>query len=100
MLTRRELLSTAIAGSAAFLGGGAAARAFSIEPMPRDVATAYALRCGNVGGHDQLIQTARNTLQSAIASGAKPAGAQEIVICPICGCRMVVSLTSSSTPTL
>ncbi|HVO04799.1 MAG TPA: hypothetical protein VMT54_21575 [Candidatus Cybelea sp.] len=71
--------------------GAAAARAFSFQAMPADVAASYALRCGNVGGHDQLMQQARVTLDGEIAKGLKPAGAQEIVICPICGCRMVVS---------
>ncbi|HVM85164.1 MAG TPA: hypothetical protein VMW18_14835 [Candidatus Binatia bacterium] len=94
-LNRRNLLSTALAGSAAFLAGATAARAFSVEPMPHDVAAAYALGCGNAGGHGQLMQTAQTTLRHDIASGLKPPGAQEIVICPICGCRMVVSATPS-----
>jgi hypothetical protein len=96
MLTRRKLLTTVFAGSAAFAGGAAAARAFSIEPMPADVAAAYALRCGgNLAGHDALMRSARTTLDGEIAKGLKPAGAQEIVVCPICGCKMVVSADSS-----
>jgi hypothetical protein len=96
MLTRRELLTTALAGSAAFVVGARAAKAFSIEPMPKDVAAAYALRCGGTdGGHAALMQSARATLDGEIAKGLKPASAQEIVVCPICGCRMVVSADSN-----
>jgi len=91
MLTRRELLSTAIAGSAAFVAGASAAQAFTEQPMPPDVAAEYALGCGGVGGHDQLMQKALAALEGEIASGAKPASAEEIVVCPLCGCRMVVS---------
>ena len=92
MITRRDLLNGAVAGSAAFIAGAGAAKAFSIEPMPADVAAAYALRCGgNVSGHDQLMKTARATLDGEIARGQKPVGAEEIVVCPICGCKMVVS---------
>jgi hypothetical protein len=96
MLNRRKLMTTVLAGSAAFVGGAAAARAFSIEAMPADVAAAYALRCGgNVAGHDTLMRSARTALDGEIAKGLKPAGAQEIVVCPICGCKMVVSADPS-----
>jgi len=94
MLTRRELLSTTLAGSAAFVVGAGTAQAFTEQAMPPDVAAAYALGCGNAAGHDQLIQTARAALQGEIASGARPAGAEEIVACPICGCRMVVTASN------
>jgi hypothetical protein len=101
MLTRRELLSTAIAGSAAFVAGAAlvrisVAQAFTEGPMPPDVAAEYALGCSGVSnsGHNQLIQTALAALKGQIASGAKPAGAEEIVVCPLCGCRMVVSASN------
>lgn len=98
MLSRRELLSTCLAGSAALVGGATAAQAFSYETMPADVANALALHelaCGgNVDGHNALIASARATLDGEIARGLKPASAQEIVVCPICGCRMVVSAAS------
>jgi len=96
MLTRRELLSTAIAGSAAFVAGASAAQAFTEQPMPPAVAAAYALGCsaGSAGGHDQLMQTVRSALQGEIASGIKPASAEAIVTCPICGCRMVVTASN------
>jgi hypothetical protein len=95
MLTRRELLNYTLAGSAALVGGAAAAQALTFQKMPPDVAAAYALGCGNVGGHDRMMADARLALQGEIARGAMPAGAQQIVVCPICGCRMVVSAESS-----
>jgi hypothetical protein len=96
MLTRRELLSTAIAGSAAFMAGASAAQAFTEQPMPPDVAADYMLGCGgaSVAGHDQLMQKVRALLTREIASGAKPASAEEIVVCPLCGCRMVVTASN------
>jgi hypothetical protein len=96
MLTRRELLGTAIAGSAAFVAGASAAQAFTEQPMPPAVAAEYALGCGGAGlaGHDQLMQTARALLKGEIANGLKPAGAEEVVTCPICGCRMVVTASN------
>jgi hypothetical protein len=96
MLTRRQLLGTAIAGSAAFVAGASAAQALTEQTMPPAVAAEYALGCGggNPAGHDQLMQTARAALRGQIASGAKPAGAEEIVVCPLCGCRMVVAASN------
>ena len=84
-------MSTALAGSAAFIAGASAAKAFTEQPMTPDVAADYARGCGGAGGHDQLMQTARTTLLGEIANGLKPAGAEAIVTCPICGCRMVVT---------
>jgi hypothetical protein len=96
MLTRRQLLSTAIAGSAAFVAGASAAQAFTEQPMPPAVAAQYALGCASTGtgGHDQLIQAARSMLRGEIASGLKLASAEAIVTCPICGCRMVVTASN------
>ena len=95
MLTRRQLLSTTIAGSAAFVAGTSAARAFTKQPMPPAVAAEYLAGCTatapSTTGHQDLLQKARALLQGEIASGAKPANAEEIVTCPICGCRMVVT---------
>jgi hypothetical protein len=96
MLTRRQLLNTVLAGSAAFAAGAGTAQAFTYQAMPPDVAAAYALGCGNSGDHGQLVQAARSALQGEIASGVMPAGAEQIVVCPICGCRMVVSADSSN----
>jgi hypothetical protein len=92
MLTRRQLLNTTLAGSAAFLAGASAAQAFTEQPMPPAVAADYLAGCGgNNGGHDQLLRTARAALLGEIAQGAKPAGAEEVVTCPLCGCRIVVT---------
>jgi hypothetical protein len=93
MMTRRQLLSTAIAGSAAFVAGASAAQAFSVQPMPPAVEAEYLAGCaaGNATGHGNLIAQARAFLKGEIASGAKPAGAEDIVTCPICGCRLVVT---------
>ena len=93
MMTRRQVLSTAIAGSAAFVAGGTAAQAFTVQPMPPAVEADYLAGCAssNSTGHGDLITQARALLKGEIASGVKPAGAEEIVTCPICGCRMVVT---------
>lgn len=93
MLTRRELLSTALAGSATFVAGASVARALTEQTMPPAVAAEYVRGCGgtNVAGHEQLMQTVRAALRGAIASGAKPASAEAIVACPLCGCRMTVT---------
>jgi hypothetical protein len=94
MLTRRQLLSTVISGSAAFIAGASAAQAFSEQPMPPAVAAEYALGCSTIANHDQLVQTARSSLLDKITRGLMPANAEEIVTCPICGCRMVVTASN------
>lgn len=93
MMTRRQLLGTALAGSAAFLAGSSVAQALTQQPMPPAVAADYLAGCAstNVAGHGDLIAQARALLKGEIASGAKPAGAEGIVACPICGCRLVVT---------
>ena len=96
MLTRRQLLSTAIAGSAAFVAGVSAAQAFTEQPMPPAVEAEYLAGCvaTNTSGHSNLIAQAKALLRGEIASGAKLAGAEEVVTCPICGCRMVVTASN------
>jgi hypothetical protein len=96
MMTRRQLLGTAIAGSAAFMGGASAAQALTEQPMPPAVAADYLAGCTatNVAGHSDLISKTLAVLKGEIASGAKPAGAEEIVTCPICGCRLVVTASN------
>jgi hypothetical protein len=96
MMTRRQLLGTAIAGSAAFMGGASAAQALTEQPMPPAVAADYLAGCTatNVAGHSDLISKTLAVLKGEIASGAKPVGAQEIVTCPICGCRLVVTASN------
>jgi hypothetical protein len=97
MLTRRQLLS----GSAAFVAGAAVirmpkAQAFTEQPMPPAVAAEYLAGCTatNVTGHSDLIAQAKAFLKGEIASGARPADAEEVVTCPICGCRMVVTASN------
>ena len=94
MLSRRELLSTTLAGSAAFVVGASAAQAFTEQPMPPAVAAEYALGCSSVANHGQLVQSARTSLVDKITRGLMPANAEEIVTCPICGCRMVVTASN------
>ena len=96
MMTRRQLLGTAIAGSAAFMAGASAAQAFTVQPMPPAVEAEYLAGCAatNSTGHSDLITQARALLQGEIASGVKPADAEEVVTCPICGCRLVVTASN------
>ena len=97
MLTRRRLLNTAIAGSAAFLAGGPAAQAITEQPMPSAVEAEYLAGCSanaDAGGHLDLLQKARAFLEGEIASGLKAAGAEEVVTCPTCGCRIVVTASN------
>jgi hypothetical protein len=93
MMTRRQLLTRVIAGSAAFAGGSSVARAFTEQPMPPAVEAEYLAGCAssNSVGHGDLVRRARALLRGEIASGARPAGAEEFVTCPICGCRMAVT---------
>ena len=65
-------------------------------PMPAPLAAEYQAGCTgtNVSGHNDLIAQARALLKGEIASGVKPVGAEEIVTCPICGCRMVVTASN------
>ena len=101
MLTRRGLLSGVAGGIV--LGSGAAAfvarsaAAFTLEPMPKPVAGAFALGCKPLAGgdHSQLIADAQAQLRQEISGGALPANAQQIVVCPICGCRFTVTVASA-----
>jgi hypothetical protein len=96
MLTRRGLLSgVAFGGAAAFVARSAAA--FTLEPMPKPVAGAFALACKQLAGgdHSQLIADAQAQLRQEISGGVLPANAQQIVVCPICGCRFTVTADSS-----
>jgi hypothetical protein len=98
MLTRRRLLSgVALGGLAAVVGRSAAA--FTIEPMPKPVAGAFALACkplaGSGGDHNQLIADAQALLRREISGGVLPATAQQVVVCPICGCRFTVTASAA-----
>jgi len=96
MLTRRELLGTAIAGSAAFVAGASAAQAFTEQPI--------AARRGG-GIHLGLQQCRHRRSRPVDADRPRPpqgrdrrrvqtGRAEEIVTCPICGCRMVVTASN------
>jgi hypothetical protein len=99
MLTRRELLTgVALGGIAAGLGAREAL-AFSIEPMSKPVAAAFALACkpvsAGLGDHGQLIADVQASLKAKILDGMAPAGVEQVVVCPICGCRIVVTADAS-----
>jgi hypothetical protein len=96
LLRRQMLLGSAFAGVGAAIGARAAA-AFSIETTPRVAADAFALACKPLGGsdHGALVASAQASLKEEIKRGMLPASAQEIVVCPICGCRFIVTADSS-----
>ncbi len=99
MLTRRALMTGAALGGIATGLGGRAAMAFSIEPMSKPIATAFALACkpAAAGGsdHSQLIADVQALLRGKIVSGAAPANVEQVVVCPICGCRIIVTADAS-----
>ncbi|HWA45736.1 MAG TPA: twin-arginine translocation signal domain-containing protein [Hypericibacter adhaerens] len=99
-LTRRQLLMGAAWGGVAAGLGGRAAQAFSIEPMPAPVSKAYGLACqpasSGATDHVQLIADVQAMLKGEIASGLKPANAQEVVVCPLCGCAITVTADASN----
>jgi hypothetical protein len=101
MLSRRQILiGSAFGGMAAGLGTRVAA-AFSIETPPRFAAAAFALACKPLGSplgggdHGALVASAQATLKTEIARGVLAANAQQVVVCPICGCRFIVTADSS-----
>ena len=99
MLTRRKLLTGAALGGIAAGLGGRAALAFSIEPMSKPVAAAFALACrpaaASGSDHSRLIAAVRAILKGKIVSGAVPASVEQVVVCPICGCRIIVTADAS-----
>ena len=106
MLNRRQLMTGAAFGSAAVaigtVVGARAAAAFTIEPMSAPVKSAFALACKPFGGpmgggdHGALVTSAQATLKTEIARGVLAANAQEVVVCPICGCRFIVTADSTN----
>jgi hypothetical protein len=91
MPSRRHLLLNAAAFTLVGTVGAKWARALSTEPMAPEDVSAFGLACGNQTSHTQLIKDARLMLDDAIKSGAKPAGATETVVCPLCHCAFQVS---------
>jgi hypothetical protein len=75
-LTRRQLLAGVALGGVGAGLGARAAQAFSLEPMPAPVSKAYGLAC-----------------QPASAGSAD---AQQVVVCPLCGCAVTVTANASS----
>jgi len=45
--------------------------------------------------HSQLIASVRATLKGEIANGTASANAEQVVVCPICGCRFIVTADAS-----
>jgi hypothetical protein len=99
MLTRRRLLTSAALGGIAAGLGARAALAFSIEPMSKPVQAVFALACkpamASGGDHGALIAAVQSSLKGKIAEGAAPANVQQVVVCPICGCRIIVTADAS-----
>src|ERR1700730_11501246 len=97
MLTRRRLLGGAALGGVAAILAGRTAAAFTVEPMPKHVASAFALACKPLPGVDpgQLITDSQKILRGEIATGALPADARQVVFCPICGCRFTVTASAA-----
>ena len=97
MLTRRHLLVSTVVGGFGTILAASAASAFSIETAPRFAVNAFALACKPLGGsdHGSLVASAQATLKDEIARGVLPTNAREIVVCPICGCRFIVTADSS-----
>ena len=108
MLTRRQLMSgIALGGLMAPLGLRSAA-ALTLEPMPKPLSDAAALRCtanidtvsmtttvSTAADHKDLLAKMQEALRQKIAAGADPATAQEVAVCPICGCPLTVTAQSS-----
>ena len=97
MLTRRQLLVSSVLGGFGTSLAASVASAFSIETTPKVAANAFALACKPFSGsdHGALVTSAQAILKTEIARGVLAANAQEVVICPICGCRFIVTADSS-----
>jgi hypothetical protein len=97
MLTRRQLLVSTVLGGIGTSLAASVASAFSIETTPKVAANAFALACKPLGGsdHSDLAAQAQTELRAEIARGTLPANAEQIVICPICGCRIIVTADAS-----
>ncbi|HUN49791.1 MAG TPA: hypothetical protein VMU42_01680 [Candidatus Sulfotelmatobacter sp.] len=96
---RRFLLNTALVSAAGVLAEGVRhpAAAFSVYPMSPELKASYlaAKSCGtDQSTHDRITRT---VLAKLNAMPAPPPGQSlsETVICPICGCPIVVSRTGS-----
>lgn len=108
MLTRRHLLSGIALGSLVAPLSLRSAFALSSEPMPKPLSDLAALRCtakvdnvslaGALPGatdHSELLGKMQDLLRQKIAAGADPATAQEVAVCPLCGCPLTVTAQNS-----
>ncbi len=97
MLSRRRLLIGSVFGGIVAGMAARTASALSFETTPKVAADAFALACKPLSGsdHGALVAAAQTTLKDEIAHGMLPAGAKQIVVCPICGCRITVTADSS-----
>ncbi len=107
MLTRRHLLSGIALGGLMAPLAARSASAITLEPMPKPLTDLAALRCTAkvdnatftsaipAGDHADLLSKMRTLLMQKIAAGADPKTAQEVAVCPICGCALTVTAQSS-----
>ncbi|HVJ34084.1 MAG TPA: hypothetical protein VND94_13285 [Terriglobia bacterium] len=108
MLTRRHLLSGIALGSLVAPLSLRSAFAITAEPMPKPLTDMAALRCTAkldtvslasgapvAADHSALLNQMRDLLKRKIAAGADPATAQEVAVCPLCGCPLTVTAQSS-----
>jgi hypothetical protein len=108
MLTRRHLLSGIALGGLLAPLGFRSALAMTAESMPKPLVDMAALRCSAkidnvalvgaapvVSDHGDLLNKMRDLLWQKIAAGADPATAQEVAVCPLCGCPLTVTAQSS-----
>jgi len=108
MLTRRQLMSGIALGGLMAPVGLKSAVALTMEPMPKPLSDLAALRCtANIDNvsltttapmaadHKDLLAKMQDLLRQKIAAGADPATAQEVAICPLCGCPLTVTAQSS-----
>ncbi|MET1027651.1 MAG: hypothetical protein ABWY00_10820 [Dongiaceae bacterium] len=107
MLTRRHLLSGIALGSLVAPLAARPAAALTVEAMPKPLADMAALRCTAqaenatfttplpAGEHGRLLSQMRDLLMQKIAAGANPATAQEVAVCPFCGCALTVTAQAS-----
>lgn len=91
MLSRRDILLGAAAGTSLMAVGGVRVMALSSEPMAPEDLRAFALGCGGVASHQQLIADARWMLDEEIKRGVKTAADSEVVVCPLCHCSIQVT---------
>ncbi|TXH34174.1 MAG: hypothetical protein E6Q98_19280 [Rhodospirillaceae bacterium] len=103
MLTRRHLLSGIALGTLVVPLAARSALAITLEEMPKPLSDMAALRCTTqasnlaaagpppVGDHSALLARMRQLLNDKIAAGADPVTAQEVAVCPICGCSLTVT---------